>query len=300
MKKTVFLFLSLFLLVSANKLFSQGTIYDDFSKKDMPGWVWGGLEMKYSHETDNKENGFADLYTTNTVKAKSLIGRITKNIPFLFSAGNYINVMFKGVNNDVTVKFILQYDIDNNGKYNEDKDILLVSKPLSMNFSGWKEIKIKLDQENFKIVSKFDDDFSVTEEEALGIQLEFETGKDFKEAKFESGIALVSEIVSKDNLNEFIKENKETKETESYFEAKNYPNPFNPSTTISYTLKENASVRLTVYDRLGREVKVLVDENQGAGTHTVEFNASNLPSGIYFYRIKANDKTEVKKMIFAK
>jgi hypothetical protein len=300
MKKTVFLFLSLFLLVSASKLFSQGTIYDDFSKKDMPGWVWGGLEMKYSHETDNKENGFADLYTSNTVKAKSLIGRITKSIPFLFSAGNYINVMFKGVSNDVTVKFILEYDIDNNGKYNEDKDILLVSKPLSMNFSGWKEIKIKLDQENFKIISKFDDDFSVTEEEALGIQFEFETGKDYKESKFESGIALISEIVSKDNINDILKDNKETKETESYFEAKNYPNPFNPTTTISYTLKENASVRLTVYDRLGREVKVLVDENQGAGTHTVEFNASNLPSGIYFYRIKANDKTEVKKMIFAK
>ncbi|MCX6164251.1 MAG: T9SS type A sorting domain-containing protein, partial [Ignavibacteriae bacterium] len=80
----------------------------------------------------------------------------------------------------------------------------------------------------------------------------------------------------------------------------NYPNPFNPTTTISYTLKETSSVKLTVYDRLGREVKVLVDENQNAGTHTVEFNASSLPSGIYFYRIKANDKTEVKKMIFAK
>jgi hypothetical protein len=300
MKKTVFLFLSFFILVSVGKLFSQGTIYDDFSKKDMPGWVWGGLEMKYSHETDNKENGFADLFTTNTIKSKSLIGRITKNIPFLFSAGNYINVMFKGVSNDVNVKFIIQYDIDNNGKYNEDKDIILVSKPLSMNFSGWKEIKVKLDQENFKIVSKFDDDFSVTEEEALGIQFEFETGKDYKEAKFESGIALISEIVNKDNLNDLSKETKETKETESYFDAKNYPNPFNPNTTISYTLKENASVRVTVYDRLGREVKVLVDENQGAGTHTVEFSASNLPSGIYFYRIKANEKTEVKKMILAK
>lgn len=300
MKKTVFLFLSLFILVSAVKVFSQGTIYDDFSKKDMPGWVWGGLEMKYSHETDNKENGFADLFTTTSIKSKSLIGRITRNSPFLFSAGNYINVMFKGVSNDVNVKFILQYDIDNNGKYNEDKDILLVSKPFSMNFSGWKEIKVKLDQDNFKIVSKFDDDFSVTEEDAHGIQFEFETGKDYKESKFESGIALISEIISKDNLNDFAKDDKETKEAESYFEAKNYPNPFNPVTTISYTLKENASVRLTVYDRLGREVKVLVDENQGAGTHTVEFNASNLPSGIYFYRIKANDKTEVKKMILAK
>jgi len=300
MKKTVFLFLSFFIFISAGKLFSQGNIYDDFSKKDMPGWIWAGMEMKYSHETDNKENGFADIYTTHSVKSKSLIGKITKNIPFLFSAGNYINVMFKGVSNDVNVKFILQYDIDNNGKDKDDKDILLVSKPLSMNFSGWKEIKIKLDQDNFKIVSKFDDDFSVTEEEFLAMQFEFETGKDYKESKFESGIALISEIINKDNLNDLAKENKESKEAESFFEAKNYPNPFNPTTTISYTLKENASVRVTVYDRLGREVKVIVDENQSAGNHTVEFNASNLPSGIYFYRIKANDKTEVKKMIFAK
>jgi hypothetical protein len=300
MKKIIFLFLFSFILVSAKNLYSQGTIYDDFSKKEMPGWIWGGLEMKYSHETDNKENGFADLFTTTSVKSKTFIGRITKNIPFLFSAGNYINVMFKGVNNDVTVKFILMYDIDNNGKFNEDKDIMLVSKPLSINFSGWKEIKIKLDQENFKIVSHFDDDFSVTEEEAIAVQFEFETGKNYKESKFESGIALISEIISKDNLSDFTKENKDTKENESYFEAKNYPNPFNPTTTISYVLKENSSVRLTVYDRLGREVKVLVDENQNAGTHTVEFNASSLPSGIYFYRIKANEKTEVKKMIFAK
>jgi hypothetical protein len=300
MKKIIFLFLFSFILVSAKNLYSQGTIYDDFSKKEMTGWIWGGLEMKYSHETDNKENGFADIFTNTSVKSKTFIGRITKNVPFLFSAGNYINVMFKGVNNDVTVKFILMYDIDNNGKYNEDKDIMLVSKPLSINFSGWKEIKIKLDQENFKIVSHFDDDFSVTEEEAIAIQFEFETGKNYKESKFESGIALISEIMSKDNLSDFTKDNKDTKENESYFEAKNYPNPFNPATTISYVLKENSSVRLTVYDRLGREVKVLIDENQNAGTHTVEFNASSLPSGIYFYRIKANEKTEVKKMIFAK
>jgi hypothetical protein len=300
MKKILFFFISLFILISFNYTYSQGTIYDDFSKKELPGWLWGGLEMKYSHETDNKENGFADLFTTGSIKPKTFIGRITKNIPFLFSAGNYINVMFKGVSNDVTVKFILLYDIDNNGKFNEDKDIMLVSKPISMNFSGWKEIKIKLDQENFKIVSHFDDDFSVTEEDVLAVQFEFETGKDYKESKFESGIALISEIVSKDNFTDFTKDNKDTKENDSYFDAKNYPNPFNPSTTISYTLKENASVRLTIYDRLGREVKVLVDESQSAGTHTIEFNASNLPSGIYFYRIRANEKTEVKKMIFAK
>lgn len=299
MKKTIFLFLSIFILISSGNIRAQGNIFDDFSKKDLPGWTWGGVEMKYSHETDNRENGFADIFTSNIIKAKTIIGKITKSKEFLFSAGNYINVMFKGVANDVTVKIMLQYDIDNNEKYNEDKDIMLVSKPLSMNFSGWKEIKIKLDQENFKIVSHFDDDFSVTEEEAIAIQFEFETGKNYRDSKFESGIALISEIISKDNLSDVFQE-KDKKENESYFEAKNYPNPFNPTTTISYTLKEAAYVKLTVYDRLGREVKVLVDENKNPGTYTIEFNASDLPSGIYFYRIKANDKTEVKKMIFAK
>lgn len=300
MKRVIFLFISIFILISFNYIKAQGNIFDDFSKKDLPGWTWGGLEMKYSHETDNKENGYADLYSANVIKHKSLIGRITKNKEFLFSAGNYINVMLKGVSNDVSVKIMLQYDIDNNGKYNEDKDILLVSKQIPINFSGWKEIKIKLDQDNFKIVSHFDDDFSVTEEEAIAIQFEFEAGTNYKDSKFESGIALISEILSKDNLSEVFQQEKDKKENESYFDAKNYPNPFNPNTTISYTLKDKSSVRLTVYDRLGREVKVLVDETQNAGTHTVEFNATNLPSGIYFYRIIANDKTEVKKMIFAK
>lgn len=299
MKKISFLFLTIFILISFKTTIAQGIIYDDFSKKDLPGWIWAGLEMKYSHETDNKENGFSEIFTTNINKPNSTIGVITRNKPFLFSAGNYINVMFKGVSNDVTVKIILQYDVDNNDKYNEDKDILIVSKPIPINFSGWKEVKIKLDQENFKIISHFDDDFSVTEEEAIAIQFEFSTGKNYKDSKFESGIALISEIVSKDNLSDLNQE-KDKKDSESYFDTKNYPNPFNPTTTISYNLKENSAVRLTVYDRLGREVKVLVDEMQGAGTHTVEFNASNLPSGIYFYRIKANDKTEVKKMIFAK
>lgn len=278
---------------------SQGNIYNDFSKKDLSKWIWGGIEMKYSHETDNKENGFVEIFTKTPVKSNSYLGKTAMYQDMLFSAGNYINVMLQGVSNDVSVKIELMYDIDNNEKYNDDKDIMLMSKPISLNFSGWKEIKIKLDQENFKLISKFDDDFTVTEEDALAIQFEFETGKNYKEKKFESGIALISEIPNKENL--VSKETEtHTTEKESYFDAKNYPNPFNPVTTINYTLKETSFVKLTVYDRLGREVKTLVDENQNAGTHTVEFNGSNLPSGIYFYRIKTNDKTEVHKMILAK
>ena len=287
----------IFLLITVLTANSQTVnILDDFSKKAMPGWQWEGITMKYSHEEDNKTNGFAEIHFQNTGKPNSSLGKITKYKEFLFTAGNYINVMLLGVNNDVSARIELLYDIDNNGKYNEDKDIMLKSTPIPLNFSGWKEIKVQLTENNFKIVSKFNDDFSVTEEEVLAFQIEFEAGANFKPAKFESGIALISEIVSKDNLTL----NTEDKEKESYFEAKNYPNPFNPKTTISYILKESGHIKLTVYDRLGREVKVLVDETQGPGTHTVEFDGSNYPSGIYFYRIKMNDKIEVKKMILAK
>jgi subtilisin family serine protease len=80
----------------------------------------------------------------------------------------------------------------------------------------------------------------------------------------------------------------------------NYPNPFNPSTTINYTLKENGYVSLKVYDILGREVADLINEKQSAGSYNVTFIADGLVSGVYFYKLKVNDFIEVKKMILTK
>ncbi|HMS64730.1 MAG TPA: T9SS type A sorting domain-containing protein, partial [Ignavibacteria bacterium] len=117
-------------------------------------------------------------------------------------------------------------------------------------------------------------------------------------SKFESGIALVSEIPNKEAFTEFDNSNSSTKE--SYFKASNFPNPFNPTTTISYTLPQPTYVTIAVYDRLGRQVMVLVDQNQESGEFSVDFNAADLPTGIYFYRIKTPEQTEVRKMLFAK
>jgi hypothetical protein len=83
----------------------------------------------------------------------------------------------------------------------------------------------------------------------------------------------------------------------------NKPNPFNPSTSISYELFEAAHVKLKVFDLIGKEIATLVDENQASGTYTVEFDASkysNLTSGIYFYKLETGVYTEVKKMILTK
>ena len=82
--------------------------------------------------------------------------------------------------------------------------------------------------------------------------------------------------------------------------AQNYPNPFNPSTDILYTLKNSGKVRLSVYDILGREVAVLTNAIQNAGQHQVKFLASGLSSGIYFYKLQANNEVITKKMMLLK
>jgi hypothetical protein len=80
----------------------------------------------------------------------------------------------------------------------------------------------------------------------------------------------------------------------------NYPNPFNPTTTIHYDVKEKGLVSLTVYDLLGSEVVSLVNESKDEGSYTVNFDASNLPSGVYIYTLRVNDFTASKKMVVLK
>jgi hypothetical protein len=80
----------------------------------------------------------------------------------------------------------------------------------------------------------------------------------------------------------------------------NYPNPFNPSTTIKFELPKSSHVNLSVFDILGREVSVLVNERKDAGIHEVKFDGSNLASGVYFYRLQAGDFVATKKLILMK
>ena len=80
----------------------------------------------------------------------------------------------------------------------------------------------------------------------------------------------------------------------------NYPNPFNPETTIRYALPQAGQVHLAVYDLLGHEVAILVDRSKPAGNHTVRFGADNLPSGLYVYRLQAGGEAIVRTMILVK
>jgi len=84
----------------------------------------------------------------------------------------------------------------------------------------------------------------------------------------------------------------------NYSISQNFPNPFNPSTSIQYQIPENAFVSIKVYNSLGQQTAVLVNGMENAGTHQVQFTASELPSGIYFYVIKVKgDKFSSGKLI---
>jgi len=87
---------------------------------------------------------------------------------------------------------------------------------------------------------------------------------------------------------------------DNYSLYQNYPNPFNPSTLIKYDIKKDGFVSLKVYNILGKEVASLVNEEKCAGRYEVEFNGSNLGSGIYYYRLQAGEYSETKKMLLLK
>jgi hypothetical protein len=86
----------------------------------------------------------------------------------------------------------------------------------------------------------------------------------------------------------------------AYELKQNYPNPFNPSTLIQFHLPVRSFVSLKVYDILGREVALLLNETKEAGNHELKFSSDNLPSGLYVYRLDAENFSSVRKMMLVK
>ncbi len=100
--------------------------------------------------------------------------------------------------------------------------------------------------------------------------------------------------------NNRIVDSEEKRIINDYNLLQNYPNPFNPKTIIQYSIPLDGSVRLIVFDMLGREVKTLVNSWKPKGMHSVEFNASFLSSGMYFYRLESVNYVKTMKMIVSK
>ncbi|MGH2574562.1 MAG: T9SS type A sorting domain-containing protein, partial [Ignavibacteria bacterium] len=87
---------------------------------------------------------------------------------------------------------------------------------------------------------------------------------------------------------------------ERHYLYQNYPNPFNPNSKIKFQISKLGDVKLKVFDVLGREVAVLVNDRLKPGSYEIDWNASGYPSGVYLYKLSAGEYTETKKMILIK
>jgi hypothetical protein len=114
-------------------------------------------------------------------------------------------------------------------------------------------------------------------------------------------IGCVIDVVAYGDTSRNLVSVEEEKERPSSFELKqNYPNPFNPSTKISFQVPEGSDVTLKVFDMPGKEVATLVHEYKPAGSHTVQFNASDLPGSMYICQLRAGEHTSMRKKILLK
>jgi len=106
-----------------------------------------------------------------------------------------------------------------------------------------------------------------------------------------NGVAYGTLVGIKENKDDIVKD---------YKLFQNYPNPFNPSTKINFSIPESGNISLKIYSILGKEIATLVNERKEPGTYSLNFNASNLSSGLYIYRLKVNGFVLSKKMLFIK
>lgn len=101
-------------------------------------------------------------------------------------------------------------------------------------------------------------------------------------------------------LSDFSPQNNSENENSDYDLLQNYPNPFNPNTIIKYSIQADGFVELKVFDILGKEISVLVNEKQKSGFHEIEFNGGELAAGVYFYKLKTESYTQTKRMLLIK
>ena len=128
-------------------------------------------------------------------------------------------------------------------------------------------------------------------------------------AEYKGGLYIVGGIDSMANAVDIVEEivpqgtagvNNESEVPESYMLSQNYPNPFNPIAKINYSIPQTSQVQIIVFDLLGNEIETLVNEEKSVGTYELTWTAANLPSGVYFYQLKAGSFVQTKKMILLK
>lgn len=137
--------------------------------------------------------------------------------------------------------------------------------------------------------------FSIPAKQSIDVGFSVAAGSTIDELKN----AIIQSRIKYPNVRTDIKEEQKFVPTE-FLLYQNYPNPFNPGTTIRYQLSVQSHTQLKIYDVLGREVTTLVDEEKSAGKYEIKFDATKIPSGVYFYTLKAGNYLQARKMLLIK
>jgi uncharacterized lipoprotein YddW (UPF0748 family) len=211
---------------------------------------------------------------------------------------NSSNSEYAAVEYSIDVKFPAYFDIytysipntiwtknANYTIYGASDSVMVTFDQSNTKKKGWQKLTTVYLEEGLQKVIKLDNS-----------QLE-----DGKHLISDAVMIMINRKLSPDVVVTSVEESDITEETPSnYILMQNYPNPFNPSTSIEYSVPISQYVSLKVYDILGNQVAELVNERKDAGRYEVNFNASNLSSGVYFYKITAGNHIETKKMMLIK
>jgi len=207
-----------------------------------------------------------------------------------FAPTNYsVSAYQSGTNYYPRLTWSLNNEPDVRGNSTDAYKIERRTRPLNGNWSSWSELA------NLSGTTSSYIDYTINNASGGDREAEYRiTAKDIGDNTSSTQSVIIEygqNILDKMKINGMVS---------NYALDQNYPNPFNPATKISYSIKEEGLVTLKVYDVLGKEVATLVNENKAVGNYEVDFNASQLPSGMYIYKIQSGNFSDVKKMLLMK
>ena len=277
---------------SKNDIIRQGSFFDTLGIN--PDALSAGnykLEMKHNNYTVEKERGTLSMsFSFNKEEQHDVSPPITETLQILNSQNIVSTILEK--NEKAHILFsVVNFSLD-------DSINMFVKE---QNSKSWDTLSIKYLNYNpqYGFVYSADlSNYTGFDSAALDLKLDLDDGSNYKSeitwepavgiGKFEGSLEPVSVVSEGNDL------------PAEYKLFNNYPNPFNPSTTISYTIPKGEKVVIKVYDILGREISKLVNEQKTAGKYFVKFEGSTLSSGIYFYTINAGSYHQTKKMLLIK
>ena len=274
---------------------SQINFYDDYISSEFNFTDWSGGELKL-YETDSPKNGefFLSWENSDRYGNFSFFFKRKKDFSYLAAKGFALDFWFKG---EKETRFEMRFvDTKINNEDHPWRNAITIDKSKTKFDGTWQHIQIPLS--NFSETGSWDNEqwynsqgkfdwkevnlFQIVAEhnDLKGIQLSFDDIK----IVVPNPVSAANEVALP---NEF----------QLY---QNYPNPFNPTTTIEYYLPKENHVTLRIYNILGEMVSELVNGNKRTGLHSVAFNATNLSSGVYFYKLETPEFSSIKKLILVK